>query len=113
VVEGQGGMEGQGGEGEFVDPVAQWSPAEASPSGLAFADGTLFLAALRGERIWSVDGTGDPGGASEPQTRDWFAGEFGRIRDVAIAPDGSLWFLTNDTGDDRLLRVALAPRDGG
>jgi hypothetical protein len=28
-----------------------------------------------------------------------------------IAPDGSLWFLTNDTGNDRLLRVELGPRN--
>ncbi len=42
--------------------------------------------------------------------------EYGRIRDVIAAPDGSLWFLTNNTGrgsprdgDDRLVRIALAP----
>ncbi len=47
----------------------------------------------------------------------WFVGEFGRIRDVAVGPDGSLWFLTNNTdgrgdvrdGDDRLMQVRLVP----
>lgn len=101
-------VEGMGGGDDFVDPVVQWSPEEASPSGLAWSEGTLFLASLRGERIWSVD-VGD----GEPEARDWFAGEFGRIRDVVIAPDGSLWFVTNDTGNDRLLRVALGPRGAG
>jgi glucose/arabinose dehydrogenase len=101
-------VEGRGGGNDFVDPVFQWSPDEASPSGLAWSEGTLFLAALRGQRIWTVDSAD-----GEPEARDWFAGEFGRIRDVAIAPDGSLWFLTNDTGNDRLLRVELGPRDDG
>jgi glucose/arabinose dehydrogenase len=104
-------VEGMGGGDDFVDPVFQWSTDEASPSGLAWGGGTLFLAALRGERVWSVDGA--DGADGEPDARPWFAGEFGRIRDVVIAPDGSLWFLTNDTGDDRLLRVELAPRDAG
>ena len=101
-------VEGIGGGDDFVDPVFQWSPAEASPSGLAWSAGTLFLASLRGQRIWSVDSAD-----GEPQATAWFAGEFGRIRDVVIAPDGSLWFLTNDTGNDRLLRVELVPRDDG
>jgi glucose/arabinose dehydrogenase len=101
-------VEGQGGGGDFVDPVVQWSPDEASPSGLAWSEGTLFLAALRGQRIWTVDSADD-----QPEARDWFAGEYGRIRDVVIAPDGSLWFLTNDTGNDRLLRVELGPRENG
>jgi glucose/arabinose dehydrogenase len=101
-------VEGMGGGDDFVDPVFQWSPADASPSGLAWSEGTLFLAALRGQRIWSVDSAD-----SDPEARDWFTGEFGRIRDVVIAPDGALWFLTNDTGSDRLLRVELGPRDAG
>ncbi len=35
-------------------PSMQWSTAEASPSGLAIVGDTLFLAALRGERLWSI-----------------------------------------------------------
>ncbi|MFC0680672.1 PQQ-dependent sugar dehydrogenase [Lysobacter korlensis] len=100
-------VEGRGGGGEFVDPVFQWSPDEASPSGLAWSEGTLFVASLRGQRIWTIDSAD-----GDPQADEWFVGEYGRIRDVVIAPDGSLWFLTNDTGNDRLLRVALVPRDG-
>ncbi len=104
-VEGQAGAEG------FVDPVAQWAPAEASPSGLAAAGDSLYLAALRGERLWRIE-TGDP-----VTTEAFHAGEFGRLRDAVLAPDGaSLLVLTNNTsrdaagpGDDRLLRIPLAP----
>ncbi|GMA28542.1 oxidoreductase [Arenivirga flava] len=106
-VEGQAGAEG------FVDPVVQWSPAEASPSGLAAAGDSLYLAALRGERLWRIE-------SGEPVTTEaYHAGEFGRLRDAVLAPDGaSLLVLTNNTsrdsagpGDDRLLRIPLAPAD--
>jgi Glucose/sorbosone dehydrogenases len=110
VVEGQGGVEG------YVDPVLQWSTAEASPSGLAYVDGTFFLAALRGERLWAIQVDASGAASATP----WFVGEFGRIRDVAAGPDGGLWFVTSNTGgrgtprdgDDRLLRVDLLPVEG-
>ncbi|UOQ88227.1 PQQ-dependent sugar dehydrogenase [Agromyces endophyticus] len=106
-------VEGAAGDPRFVDPVAQWATSEASPSGLAVIGDTLFLAALRGERIWTVA----PASATAPAATPWFAGEYGRIRDVARSPDGALWFLTNNTdgrgsprdGDDRLMSVGLAP----
>jgi glucose/arabinose dehydrogenase len=105
-------VEGVGGDDRFVDPVAQWSTDEASPSGIAFVRDTVFVAALRGERLWQIpvqDGT-----AGSPA--DFAVGEFGRLRHAEVAPDGSLWVLTNNTargtpreGDDRILRVTLAP----
>lgn len=104
-------VEGVAGNATYIDPVQQWSPSEASPSGLAARGGTLFLAALRGERLWRID-TGD-GVTSTAH----FTGAYGRLRATAIAADGSLLLLTNNTagtgaverpGDDRLLRVELA-----
>ena len=106
-------VEGVAGDPRFVDPVMQWSTSEASPSGLAVIGDTLFLAALRGERVWTI-APATTGGALV--ATPWFADELGRIRDVAAAPDGSLWLITNNTdgrgspraGDDRLYRVPLA-----
>lgn len=106
-------VEGQVDDARFTPPVLQWPTSEASPSGLAYVGGTFFLAALRGERVWAIY-VDDTGAASAVP---WFVGEFGRIRDVAAGPDGSLWFLTNNTdgrgdprdGDDRLLQVRLTP----
>jgi glucose/arabinose dehydrogenase len=109
VVEGMG----DGGKG-FAEPIAVWPTDEASPSGVAVVGRTVFLASLRGERLWVVDidhGTmkGEPVAA--------LTGEQGRLRDVVAAPDGSLWVLTNNTDgrgqprpeDDVLLRVPIAP----
>jgi glucose/arabinose dehydrogenase len=101
----------EGGTCDCVDPVVQWTPAEASPSGLAYADGALWMASLRGARLWRI--VLDGGDAGEP--RAFFNGEYGRLRAIEPAPDGSLWLGTSNTDgrgdpaedDDRILQVAL------
>ncbi len=104
--------EGEGGEADgFVDPQAVWGTDVASPSGLAFTDGALWMAALRGNRLWRIP-LDSEGEADQPEA--YFVGEYGRMRTVVAAPDGSLWLTTsNQDGrgtpaddDDRILRVA-------
>ncbi|PXX52696.1 glucose/arabinose dehydrogenase [Nocardia tenerifensis] len=102
-------VEGIGGADRgFTDPLTTWTTAEASPSGLAIAGDTLYAAALRGERLWTVplrDG-------AVGQARDVLRGSYGRLRTVMVAPDGALWLTTSNTdgrgdrrpGDDRVLR---------
>jgi glucose/arabinose dehydrogenase len=102
-------VEGRGGGPAFVDPVTTWSTDVASPSGIAVTDDGVYVAALRGERLWAVgflpDGFADAGDALE--------GRLGRLRDVVVGPDGALWVLTQNTdgrgtpreGDDRLVRI--------
>ncbi|MBT2475806.1 PQQ-dependent sugar dehydrogenase [Microbacterium sp. ISL-103] len=100
-------VEGIVGQAEYVDPVQQWDPANASPSGMSIVDGTIYIANLRGARLWTVP-------LSDVTTStDQLVGEYGRLRDVVEAPDGSLWVLTSNTDgrgepssdDDRVLRV--------
>jgi len=101
----------EGDDHGFVQPVAVWPTDEASPSGLAVTHDAVYLAALRGERLWRVPLTPDGVGTPQPL----FVGTYGRLRTVAEAPDGSLWVLTNNTdgrgsprpGDDRILRVSV------
>ena len=100
------GGAGEGGSDDFTDPVQQWPPSEASPSGMAVTDQSIVIAGLRGQRLHEV--AFDDLSTS---TQLW-AGEHGRLRDVARAPDGSLVVATNNTDgrgepgpdDDRLLR---------
>lgn len=102
-------VEGMGGGADFIDPVQQWTPDAASPSGMAIVGDTIFIANLRGEVLRAVP-IADPS-----QHTDYYVHEFGRLRDVAPGPDGDLWFMTNNTDgrgspgpeDDRILRVAL------
>ncbi len=84
--------EGRGDDPDFTNPQVVWNTDEASPSGLAYLDGQLWLAALKGERLWRVDVKGDR--ASSPT--DFFVGRYGRLRTVVAAPDGNLWVTTSN-----------------
>ncbi|MFK3679075.1 PQQ-dependent sugar dehydrogenase [Microbacterium sp. NPDC090218] len=102
-------VEGIADRDDFIDPVQQWAPDAASPSGIAIAGGAVFVANLRGERLREVP-LNDLSASAE-----YYVSEYGRLRDVVVAPDGALWMLTNNTdgrgdpeeGDDRILRVPL------
>ena len=103
-------VEGTGGAPEFIDPQVVWPVDEASPSGLAWSDGHLWMAGLRGQRLWRIEVSAD-GRASRPKA--YFTEDYGRLRTVATAPDGTLWLTTsNQDGrgdpspdDDRILLI--------
>ncbi|XRQ03911.1 PQQ-dependent sugar dehydrogenase [Actinomadura welshii] len=104
-------VEGTGDGEEYTDPIVTWSTDEASPSGLAYANGSLWAAALRGERLWQVPVDG--GRAGRPTAH--FQSDFGRLRAVVQAPNDSLWFTTSNrdgrgdpaSDDDRVMAVRL------
>ena len=76
-------VEGKGSKTpDFTDPQVQWRTDDASPSGLAFLDGRLWLGALRGERLWRVDVNGQQ--ASDEKA--FFVGKYGRLRTVVRRP---------------------------
>lgn len=114
-------VEGAGGSDEFVDPVLTWPVSQASPSGLAWFEGSLWMATLRGERLWRIDVQDtdvqdtDVQGTAATAT-DFFVGEYGRLRTVVAAPDGSLWLTTSNRDgrgspagdDDRILRIEIS-----
>src|SRR3954469_17179562 len=94
---------GAPGDRRFIDAAYVWpSTADASPSGLAIVDDVAWLAALRGQRLWEVK-LGRT--ISDQEVRDHLVHEYGRLRDVTEAPDGSLWILTNGTSGDRMLSL--------
>ena len=114
-------VEGSGGEPEYIDPVATFATSEASPSGAAIPkdsaipqwNGDFLMAALRGESLWRLELGRDGSVTEKEQLLD---SEFGRLRHVAQAPDGSLWVLTSNrdgrgspvSSDDRIIRLAPA-----
>ncbi|MBR8744361.1 PQQ-dependent sugar dehydrogenase [Nocardiopsis sp. MG754419] len=106
-------VEGPGGEDGFTDPLVTWEPAEASPSGAAIAGDSLWVASLRGSRLWEIPLTGE-GEVGAPEAH--FVDTFGRLRTVVAHPDGdALWLSTSnrdawgspEDGDDRVMSVPL------
>jgi glucose/arabinose dehydrogenase len=94
---------------ELTDPLVTWPTSEASPSGAAIVGDDLYVAALRGERLWRVPLNGERVGTPVAE----LDGELGRLRTVAVAPDGALWVATSnrdgrgspEPGDDRIVRL--------
>ena len=113
--EDYGWPETEGSAGDTgVPPIATMHPDEASPSGVAYAAGSLWIGALGGQRLWQLP---VDDGAATAEPIDHFVGTYGRIRTVEVAPNGALWLITSNTdratwggtsprpGDDRILRV--------
>jgi glucose/arabinose dehydrogenase len=101
-------VEGGSKNAAFANPKVTWATSESSPSGMAISGDTIYVAALRGERVWTIPRTGTDTGPPAAQ----FTGKYGRIRTVEVAPDGALWVSTSNTdgrgdvrdADDRILR---------
>jgi glucose/arabinose dehydrogenase len=96
----------------MTNPKRTWTTAEASPSGLAYANGALFMAALRGQRLWRIVLNGE----NVASVTSHFNGTYGRLRAVAKVPgENAIWLGTTNAdnnggqpdGSDRFLRSNL------
>jgi glucose/arabinose dehydrogenase len=104
--------EGRSDDKRFRNPIDQWTTAEASPSGIAYAEGSIWMAGLRGKRLWRIPLNGTKASA-EPQA--FLEDEYGRLRTVVPAGGDRLWLVTSNTdgrgspkdGDDRILEVRV------
>jgi len=107
-------VEGRADSGDFVNPLVVWGTSQASPSGVAFTEDHVWLAALAGTRLWRVTVDGER--ASDPTP--FLVGDHGRLRAVEVAPDGMLWVTTSNRDgrgvpaeqDDRILVVRPGTR---
>nr|WP_051799492.1 PQQ-dependent sugar dehydrogenase [Catenuloplanes japonicus] len=104
---------------KYKDPLVTWPTAESSCSGLAVSGRTLVAACLRGQRLWLVETTDQ--GTVFGRPSESLKSDFGRLRTVVAAPDGSLWVSTSNTDgrgkpgpdDDRILRLVLSGGGAG
>jgi glucose/arabinose dehydrogenase len=90
-------VEGSGRARGMTNPKVVWRTRVASPSGLAYWQGDLWMAGLRGERLWQIplDGTD----TDDPIAH--FRGDYGRLRTVEVAIDGNSLLLSNSNTDGR------------
>ena len=108
-----------GSPGDYVPPVLESGEQTWAPSGATFVSsgrfpqwqGDLLFAGLRSRTLWRLDLSED--GRQAVALEPLFAGEFGRLRTVVEAPDGTLYLLTSNRDgrgnpgpeDDRVLRI--------
>jgi len=109
--------EGNSTNTKFTNPLISWPNEESYCSGVAVLERMIATACLVGERLWLVNSTGNGTLIGQPQPLA--VGEYGRLRGLVAAPDGSLWVSTSnqedggDPGpdDDRIIRLVFS--DGG
>jgi len=109
--------EGNSTDTKLTNPLISWPNEESYCSGVAVLDRMIATACLLGERLWLVNTTGNGTLIGQPQALA--VGEYGRLRGLIAAPDGSLWVSTSnqeeggDPGpdDDRIIRLVFS--DGG
>jgi glucose/arabinose dehydrogenase len=111
----------------FTSPLVEWSRPGIAPAGVAVYSGpyepwagSIFVAALKGEQLRRVVVAADSSGrrgwravGDEPM----FVKTFGRLRAVAMAPDGMIYFTTSNRdgrgapreGDDHIVRLRVTP----
>jgi glucose/arabinose dehydrogenase len=96
-----------------VAPKYTYPTADGSCSGIAIVRDALYVACLRGTRLYRATITAD-GGLSGMES--FLSGTYGRLRTVEPTLDGHLWLSTSSVGDkdsipgnsnERILRVTL------
>ena len=107
-------VEGRSGDTRYRNPAWQWSPSQASPSGIGIKGDSLYVAALRGQRLWRLRFSG----TTISSATAMFSGTYGRLRTVMQNPrDGAMWLMTSNrdgrgtprAGDDKVLRFSRFP----
>jgi glucose/arabinose dehydrogenase len=96
----------------MTNPKAEWPVNQASPSGIAIVDNAVYMAALRGERLWRIPLNGTSVGT--PQA--YYVNQYGRLRTVMTVPGkNQLWLSTTNVdlngnqpaGSDKIFRVTI------
>jgi glucose/arabinose dehydrogenase len=109
--------DGNGAGAAYKNPMISWPTADSSCAGVATLEQNVATACLLGKRIWLAGVTGNGTVLGSPQAL--LVNQYGRLRGLVAAPDGSLWASTSnqeDAGDpgpddDRIIRLVFA--DGG
>ncbi|TCR17779.1 PQQ-dependent sugar dehydrogenase [Streptomyces sp. BK205] len=98
----------------MTNPKATWNVSEASPSGIAIVRNVVYMASLRGERLWRIPINGDNESVGTPTA--YYVGTYGRLRTVTKVPGADqLWLSTTNCdnnggaadGSDKILRVTI------
>ncbi|MEV0902899.1 PQQ-dependent sugar dehydrogenase [Actinoplanes sp. NPDC049802] len=109
--------DGTGSNPKLTNPLISWPADTSSCAGVATLESLVATACVLGQKLQLLNVTGNGTVLGSPQ--ELLTDEFGRLRALAAAPDGSFWVATSnqeDAGrpgpeDDRILRLVFS--DGG
>ncbi|MER6567317.1 PQQ-dependent sugar dehydrogenase [Streptomyces sp. NPDC001093] len=99
----------------MTNPKATWNVSEASPSGIAVVRNVIYMASLRGERLWRIPINGDTESVGTPSA--YYVGTYGRLRTVTKVPGADqLWLSTTNcdnnggaaAGSDKIFKVTIS-----
>jgi glucose/arabinose dehydrogenase len=112
---------GAPGRAEFVDALFSWTPTIA-PAGAVFYEsdaipgwkGSFLFVTLKESDLRRLT-PADPSFTAVADEQILFDGEFGRLRCIAVGPDGALYVGTSNrdgrgdprSGDDKILRIGM------
>ncbi|WP_346156159.1 PQQ-dependent sugar dehydrogenase [Nonomuraea recticatena] len=81
----------------MTNPKHTWTVSEASPSGIAIVNNTVFVATLRGQRLWRVVLNGE----NVSSVNSYFTSTYGRLRLVEKVPNASaIWFGSSNSDNN-------------
>lgn len=103
--------EGENLTGKYKNPLIFYTNFTLAPSGMAFFQGDLYVAGLRGNQLRQI--VLDESGQNVVSEAELFT-NLGRIRDVVVH-DGYLYICTNNrdgrgvpkAGDDKIIRIKV------
>lgn len=92
--------------GGMENPILQSGIDTWAPAGMAYYNGSLYFAGLRGQALYQIN-------TETLQLKEHFKRQFGRIRDVVLGPDNMLYITTSNRDgrgspspdDDKILRI--------
>jgi glucose/arabinose dehydrogenase len=105
-------IQGDDAQAGMVSPVAQSGPDTTwAPSGMAYADGSLFFGGLRGQALFEAKVQPD----NSVKLRKHYTKQYGRLRTVISSGD-YLYVTTSNTdgrgtpkqGDDKILKIRVS-----
>jgi glucose/arabinose dehydrogenase len=110
-------IDGTGTDPKFTNPLTFWPSEASSCAGVGVVETMVATACVLGQRVQLLSVTG--GGTVLGSPQELLTGEFGRLRSLVAAPDGSFWVGTSNQEeagrpapeDDRILRLVFS--DGG
>ncbi|MBO0938417.1 PQQ-dependent sugar dehydrogenase [Fibrella sp. HMF5335] len=97
----------------IIEPLRSWTPTIGlcsldyyNKSQLPRWRNSLIATSLKASRLLQLKL--DPTGRKVVGVNEFLTNQYGRLRDLCIAPDGTVYVATNNFGDDKIIAITAA-----